>query len=191
MTKRKLTHSDEMALRQTEFLTDSEFDRFAELIDRGSTPTAALMFASRRAPGVRNTDRAFNERARRRMEGMSTGVRENIVQIAQQAGISTQGKFYVGGLGRYNDPKAWVSDASDIIHVARERRMNVSGAVNYNGMPDDIPPPKKVELAADIVDDFERRYVASDPKLREQIRRKPNKRQELRERIIATHGSKK
>lgn len=186
--KPKLTHADEMALRQTEYLTDAEFERFCSLVDKGNSPTAALMFASRRAPGVRNSDRNFNESARRRMYGMSEKCREGIAEVARRAGISTQGKFYVGGLGKYTDPHAWVSDTSDIMAIAKAKRLNVSGALNYTGSPDGPPPPKHVPLAPDVAADIERKYIQDDPKLREQIRKNPKKRRELRERVVATHG---
>ena len=108
--------------------------------ENGQSPRFAAIAACQRAPGTKGSDRAFNEHARRRMDRMHATNQERILGIAKRAGINTQGKYYVGGLGRYNDPAAWVSTTDDILSVAKARNLNVEGSVNHTATP--VGPPR-------------------------------------------------
>jgi len=188
-TTKELTNADIRALGQADHLPAHVQDEFDRLLGLGNAPAAALMFASRQPPGVKGGDRVFCEQARHRMETMNPMNRDGIIEIAKKAGINIQGKFYCGGLGAYDDQAAWVSCADDVLAVARERDLTVTGAVNHEGS--ELLPPKSVPLAEDIIQDFEQKYAATDPKLRENLKKKPTKtRRELREKIIAKHGYK-
>jgi len=182
-----LTQADMRALGQIEHLSPDLQDRFDDLLNKGNSPSAALMFTCRQPPGVRGGDRVFNEQAHRRMSTMNKMNLEGILAIAKRAGISTQGKYYCGGLGKYSDPGAWVSCADDVLAVAKERDYTVTGTVNHQGT-DDLPPPTPVPLAEDLLQGYEQQY-AKDPKTQEKLKKNPTKaRRELREKIIANHG---
>jgi hypothetical protein len=157
--------------------------------DSGVDERISAMTACRRAPGATNVDRNFSEHARHRMYGANM---EKIVNVAQKAGVRTQGKFYVGGLGRYTDQSAWVSTADDVLTVARQKNLNVSGAVNQDAPRRDLPPPPKVPMARDILDGYVRQYVRNDPALQEKVHKRPEQAlPELREKILDKHTRKK
>ncbi len=161
---------------------------YVQCREQGVEKEFAAMRACRRACGTKNMDRTFNEGARRRMDGMGKNG-ERLVKIAQRAGISTQGKFYVGGLGRYTDPNAWVSTADDVLTVAKERNLTVTGVINHQGH--DVPPPKMTtKLAPDIMRRYLKAYYSREPALRERVRRNPKALRELKERITHTHARK-
>jgi len=162
---------------------------YQSILAAGETREWAAMCALRQAPGSKNTDRAFSEGARRQMNGMSEVNRRKLLEVARKAGINTQGKCYKGGLGRADDPAAWVSTADDVIAVAKAKQLDVSGVVNVNAGRE--VAPKKVALAPDIVARLEKEYCAADPALKAKVVKSPKARRELRERIVATHGSRR
>jgi len=165
---------------------------FNRLIAEGKTHEAAAMYACQQAPGARNTDRAFCQGAQRQMESMTPINRDAIQRIAKRAGIATQGKFYKGSLGRYDDPAAWVSCAQDVVTATKAKRLDIDGVVKCNGViRDDLPPPPSTPLAPDLVQSLAADYITSDPALAEKCRKSKHARMELRERIIETHGRKK
>ena len=169
-------------------------DRFVESVHRSerdeiTAARAALMFVSQQAPGVKGLDRAFQQKARARMENMNPKMRQQIVDIAHKAGISTAGKYYQGGLGKYNDPSAWVSGADDVLAVAKAKGLKVSGAINYE--PSEQREVPLVGMAPDIIDGFVGKYTSNNPTLAEKVVKSPKAMTELRERIIDKHGSKR
>lgn len=170
-------------------------ERFWKMIEKGETAQAALMFATQRAPGVKGGDRVFNENARRRMAEIPAEQLSKILEIAKGAGINTQGKYYVGGLGRYNDPAAWVSTSDDILAVARKRGYVVSGVVNHDpGETKQLEQQIKNQpiLAPDIVNDLARKRIAEDPKLQEQLRKSPKKTMDkVKDDVIHKHGRRR
>ena len=144
-------------------------DAFGIMVDNGQTPVFAHMCVSREAWSVKNSDKAFNEGQRRKMSNMSEKNRDEMCRAAQKAGINTNGKYYVGGLGKYTDPHAWVSTASDVIEVCRKRNLTATGVVNHKGTP--MPKPKSVELAPDIVQNKVHERLKNDPSLAERVKR--------------------
>jgi hypothetical protein len=157
--------------------------------EQGVDPRFAHMRACRRTPGVTNMDRQFGISYGKYMHGMGRNL-DKIVRIAQKAGISTQGKFYVGGLGRYNDPAAWCSSAEDVFTAAKVKKLNLSGPLNFQGASDAPPPAKRTtDLAPDIMQGLVKRYVKDDPGLAERIKN-PRQMRKLKEQIVAKHAKK-
>lgn len=180
----KFPECDDYALRQDPV----SLGVYLHMRDRGGVHSLCLMEACRSAPGIRNSDRNFNEAARRRMESMLPRNRDKICEVAREAGINTQGKFYVGGLGKYNDPAAWVSSTDDIIASARAKNVSVEGAVNVQAIKRD-EPPKRIRMAPDIIQQYQRKYIKNDPALAEKVRKNPKKHlPALTERIVHTHS---
>lgn len=157
--------------------------------ERGVEHRWAMMSAVRRAPRMKNSDRTFNEGARRKMDGMDRVNQRRILELARRAGVNTQGKFYVGGLGRYTDKCAWVSTIDDMREVVKRRNLNAEGVLTVKGTEVAPPPPKP--LAEPLVKEYMGKYLAQDPALRERCRKRSKARAELREMVIAKHGKQR
>jgi hypothetical protein len=175
---------------------EAEVDRagvraqFDKMVADGQGVEFAAMCALQQPPGSKNTDRAFQDGARRRMENMGAKTKDALLGAAQKAGINTAGKFYVGGLGRAQDPSAWVSTAQDVLDVCKKKNLNCEGVVNHKATFRDAPPPD-VKLAPDLVREFAANAMDADPGLAERCKRSKSARQELAERVIEKHGKKK
>lgn len=153
----------------------------------GQSERFALMAATRSAPGTKGTDRTFNENARARMENMTPTVRNRILKQAKAAGVDTAGKFYVSGLGKYHDQRAWVSTIDDIHDVAKANpHLTMTGLVNQKGRQ--TKEIEKVDLAEDLVQGLMGTYL-QNPKEQEAAGKR-NGMSELREKVIAKHGAK-
>ena len=163
---------------------------FEQILANGESVEWAAMCACQQPPGSRNTDRAFCQGAQKRMNSMGDYLRNQIVKRAEAAGISTQGKFYKAGLGRYTDPAAWVSTADDVLAVAKARNLNVEGVINHKAAERDMKP-KRVKLAPDIVRSTERELLKASPELAAKVKKNPKARRELREAIVAKHGKRR
>ncbi len=180
----------EMLIADVERCGPGAIDMFETLIETGESPEWAAMCACRVAPGVMGTDRTFQDGQRRKMNRMDPENASGIQFLAKRAGINTQGKYYVGGLGRPTDAKAWVATADDVMAVAKADNLTISGAVTHNGRQVERPV-KSVPLAADIVDRYEQAEYRANPALKENVRRSPKVRREVRERIVEKHGPPK
>jgi hypothetical protein len=162
---------------------------YREMIGRGESPRMAIMLLARKVPGTKGTDTKFQQYERERVAHDYTDQdMAKIHQLAKTAGISTAGKTYNGQLGRYTDPRAWISDTSDVRATAREKGLSIAGQVNVEN---EAKPRKRKPLNERLVNEAERAYLKASPKLAEQVKKKPSARRELRERIIEKHGSKK
>lgn len=162
-------------------------DFYRYLIDKGSSPVMAHMLALQQAPMMRESDRSFNESQRRTMNEMPPINRDKIVGLAEGAGVHTSGKYYVGGLGRYTDPAAWVSTSDDVKDVLKARNLNSRGLVSHTATEREF---KKVKMGDDVMDGYLHRY-AQDPKTKEKLKKKPKRTvNELKEKILATHGTR-
>lgn len=164
---------------------------FEQIMANGETAEWAAMCALRSPPGSRNTDRAFNQGQRYKMDRMAKVNADEIHKRAKAAGINTSGKYYIATLGKHTDPAAWVSSSDDVLAVCKARNLTCEGVINYKAPEREVPPPQDVPLAPDIVKRFEKEYIANEPGLAERIKKNPGARQELRERIVANHGKKK
>jgi len=135
----------------------------------GTPHKMAEMFALQQPPGSKS-DREF-------LEGHCNGsqfdgqeyIGDFYAAEAKKAGVSIKGKVYVNGLAQYpGDPRAWVSDRSDVLRVARENGMTVSGAVDYK--PDsrlaDLAMAKPdTRVADDLVHSAMMDRMEADPSL--------------------------
>lgn len=164
---------------------------YEALIAAGNPPGFAAMLALQSPPGSRNTDRAFSQGQQHKMERMNPTVRKALLFKAKQAGINTDGKFYCGGLGRYENPVAWVSSAQDVVDSAKLQGLTVEGVISHKGTQKDIAPVPSVALAPDLVNQMAGKMLKADPALAEKCRKSKKARGELRERVIATHGRKR
>lgn len=163
---------------------------YVQALNTGAGIEFAAMCALRQAPGAKNTDRAFQEGARRQMENMDPENARHVLASARKAGINPSGKYYKGSLGRYTDPAAWVSTADDVVASAKAKKLDVSGVVNVKAGPSELPPPKRVALAEDVARRLEGRILAAEPATAEKCRKSASARRELRDRVIAKHGRK-
>lgn len=164
------------------------YDKYLQLLATGESPKMAAMIASRKMPGIKNTDTQFVKRERSRMADMSEHAREEIVKIARRAGINTTGKTYSGELGKYGDAHAWVSDTSDVRSIAKERKLRVTGMVNVDALPEVSP---KVDMAPDIKRGLVRKYRSANKQLDAECKRNPSKLQELEKLVVDTHAYKR
>jgi len=151
----------------------------------------AAMCALRAPSGARYTDKAVDEGIHRQMGQELPYNRKKIMAIAKKAGINVGNKVYKGGLGRPDNPLAWVTCADDIRRSAKAQNLTVDGAVRVQGHVPEYDPAKAVALAPDLVAEFAQKYTAADPNLAAKVKTSRKARRELHERIIATHGRKK
>lgn len=128
-------------------LSEAQQAHYRQCLKNGCTQQMALMLASRQAAMMGGSDQAFNQGQRRKMNEMTGFNRDKILQIAQKAGINTNGKYYVGGLGRYEDKHAWVSTVDDVKEVLKLKNLDCEGLVKHKGH--EVPPPEP-KLAEDI-----------------------------------------
>lgn len=163
-----------------------EYDR---IVAAGNTPQFAMMCIHRKAPNPGHSDQAFNRSARKRMNGMSDHEKNRITQLARQAGINTDGKYYVGRLGRYTDPLAWCSTVDDVKAAARKKNLTVDGVVSHTAIP--TAPVQGPALAEDIVQRESKKLLMKDGELRAKVKEGKVKAGEIRERVIAKHGRKR
>lgn len=165
---------------------------YKQIIANGETERWATMCALQSPPGSRNTDRAFSQSQVRKMNRMPKQNRDKIIAIAKQAGINTENKFYVGALGKYGDPKAWVSSAEDVITSCKEQNCGVNGVLNFNAPHTvDIVPPARKALSDELVAEMSVKEMRADPALAEKVRKNPKVKRELREKVIDKYGKKK
>lgn len=164
---------------------------YQQIIAAGETARWAEMCALQSPPGVKNTDRTFCIGQREKMERMSPKVRKMLCKAAQKAGIQTDGKFYMGGLGGHTNPAAWVSCAEDVVTSCKVQNKGVEGVLNFAPpRPKEVEPPN-VPLAESLINEMGHKYLKNDPALAEKCRKNPKARRELREKIIAKHGRPK
>lgn len=167
---------------------DFVYQYFLDLVAEGNSVVFAHMLVFQQAPMMKGSDRSFNESMREKMSGMFEKNRDLAVTTARKAGINTTGKYYVGGLGRYNDPAAWVSTVDDVKDVCKARNLNSTGLVEHKAR--EVAPQKRTPLAKDIVDRFVAKEL-TDPKTLESVRAGKTKIQDLREKVVDRHASKR
>lgn len=164
---------------------------YVQIINAGETERWATMCALKSPPGSRNTDRAFCEGQRRKMDDMHPKTRKRLVEVAKQAGIQTDGKFYMSGLGGHTNPAAWVSSAEDVITSCKVQNKGVEGVLNFRPPRTIEKPPPDVPLAEHLVQEFAAKELKADPALAEKVRKNPKAKGALREKVIAKYGRKK
>lgn len=125
--------------------------RYEVMRIRGESHNMAETLALRTFPATR-TDREFNlGRCNGNQFEGKPGLGDHYRHLAEQAGVSTTGKYYQHGLASFpGDPTAWVSDKADVLRVAKEKGFKVSGQVEYD--PGEREPEPDVVIADDLVE---------------------------------------
>jgi hypothetical protein len=127
----------------------------------------ADMLSSQRPP-MSSSDREY-------MEGMlerqarewnhSPHIGEFYESQAKAQGVDTTGKYYEAGLARFpGDGKAWITGKGDVLRVAAENGMSVTGAVTVKGREMENPPEDTL-VADDLVANRMLQRVEADPGL--------------------------
>lgn len=133
--------------------TPAQLDRYLECRANGCSRRLAASLALKRFPAIK-TDSIFNEgRVNGNQFEHCPRQGDFLRKIAEEAGVSTTGKYYCRGLAEYpGDPMAWVSDRGDVLRVARAKNLNiVDGYVTHKAR--DVEPMADVPIAADLVED--------------------------------------
>jgi hypothetical protein len=144
-------------------------DHYIRMINDGQTPRFAEMCALQAAPAVHGTDDSWMKGRQngQSFDQMPTRQAKRILREAKAAGISTEGKFYMSGLAnsrQHLDPEAWVGSRSDVLRVAKKRRLIVRGQVNHD--PGEVAPPQRREgLNPKLVTEMARREMKAEPGL--------------------------
>jgi hypothetical protein len=154
---------------------------YRRMIADGQTERWAEMCALQQPPGLKGTDRAVMQGRLNGewLDAMPPSQARQILAIAKQAGVNTEGKYYQSGLADKRgpgDPAAWIDSAADIKKVAEVRNLHVTGIVEHKAH--DVPPPKSKPLSENVIRSFVRKYR----------KEYPNKKVgELREMVIDKH----
>lgn len=149
----------------------------------------AAMLLLRQTPRLKGSDTQFQAKANQRMESMDPNARRRLLEVARRNGIDTTGKYYCGGLGKANDPEAWVSGTSDILRVAKKRNLTVTGSVEHQGV--ETPPKPQVPLAPDLVREMVVANLQKDPALKEKCKKNPKKIREVQEAVVEKYAPKR
>lgn len=160
--------------------------RYYEMVANGQNPRFALMCAVQQAPGTRLSDRTFNAERHEIMSTMKPKQRAKYLQLAKKAGISTQGKYYVGALGRPTDPMAWVSTVDEAKHVCKVKNLTASGLVENKGTPQEY---KKTRMAKDVQERLAQEAVKGDAAKARRYARDPSYRSRIQGEVIDRHSS--
>ena len=162
---------------------------FRRMVAAGQTERFAAMCALQQPPGTRGTDRAGMEGRLHGnwMDTMPRPYAEKMMREAQAAGISTSGKFFMGGIADkrgHLDPEAWVDSAGDVLRVAKKRDLEVHGIVDY--VPPQKPPPKEVDICPTILNEQVAEEMKTNPGLK-----KGDAIGKVKERIVPEYKRKK
>lgn len=142
------------------------------------------MFKARQAPGTKGTDRAFAQGrgGGQDIDSMSPAARKRLLENCAAAGVSPQGKMYIGQLARKGvpcDPLALVNGLDDV--HARAKAMGKY----VNQEPPETPPPPSVPLAEDLIREEVGRRIEKNPDL------KSVPKSTIREQVIDEHSFKR
>jgi len=161
-------------------------EHYYTMVANGQSPRFALMCACQQAPGTRYTDRTFNVERHQVMNEMKPKMRDKYLQQARKAGISTQGKYYVGALGRPTDARAWVSTVDEATAVCRAKNLTADGIVKHNGWE---VPPKRKRLADNLRDAYVRERLSQDVPLAAKCASDPREMRRVQDEVVDRHGS--
>lgn len=133
----------------------------------GESHNVADMLAQQQPP-MSDSDKEFLEGrggCYDQFPGPMAPVGERYRKMAEEAGVSTTGKVYLGGLAQYpGDVRAWVSDKSDVKRVCEEQGMSCEGAVKVKA-PADAAPSPGVGIADDLIEEVVLEKMEADPSL--------------------------
>lgn len=147
---------------------------YLAMIADGQSETFAAMCALQQPPGTKGSDRAFMQGRNNQewLNEMPERQAKYIVAEAKAAGIDITGKYYHSGIADkrgWTDPKAWISDSSDLLAVAKERNLEVQGAVSHKAV--EMEPKKDVALSKDLETQFAAVEKKKNPKLSDRAAR--------------------
>lgn len=161
---------------------------YAQAISNGCSPRLADMLASRTFPGTKGLDRNFMQGRKldgSQFEGVPL-VGEHHLRMAREAGVSTTGKYYSGGLARYpGDPEAWVDSLHDVKKICETRGWECDGAIKVESPKYCGTEPGRYRVADDIVDDHLSQVLEQKPELAPKAR---EVREEIQGRLSGVHG---
>ena len=138
------------------------------LREQGAEPVWAAGSACGKMARMSNSDGAFHEHARHRMEHMPAWQQKKYFAAAKASGINIQGKYFMSGLGAPDNPDAWQADPDGVLEVCKRRNLTCEGHVNHQGTE---MPPKQVALADDLVDEMVRHECRQDESLNQKCRK--------------------
>lgn len=145
-------------------------DHYRKLIAAGQTPRFAEMVALQQAPGVHGTNDSWmaGRKNAEWLDDMPKRTAKWLLREAKQAGIATEGRYYMGGIAdsrAHLDPEAWVADREDVLRVAKKRRLELRGQINYEP-PEGVAPPKRRNgLNPRLVRELARKEMKKEPGL--------------------------
>lgn len=140
---------------------------FLKMIAEGQTSKWSEMCALQMPPGVKGTDRAvMQDRLNGQwLDKMPKKHAKRILDDAKHSGISTSGRYYMSGLADKRgpgDPQAWIESSADILKVAKERNLHVSGIVDYEAR--ETPPPTSKPLSKRLLKELSAKEKIYHPK---------------------------
>ena len=141
---------------------------YVMLREQGAEPVWAAGSACGKMARMSNSDGAFHEHARHRMEHMPAWQQKKYFAAAKAAGINIQGKYFMSGLGAPDNPDAWQADPDGVLEVCKRRNLTCEGQVNHQGYE---TAPKQVALADDLVDEMVRHECRQDESLNQKCRK--------------------
>ena len=160
-------------------------DFYEYLINEGNNPGFAAMLAMQKPAGTKGTERAFLEGQQHWADKISHDAADALHTMAKKAGISTQGKKYIGGIGKPDDPMAWISTQDDVRYALKEKGLSATGGVNYKAPEQEFEGRKK--LADDLVEDYMAKELMTDKSLLEKVKKSPKALRNLKEKVINKH----
>jgi len=184
-----LSVADKHADREISLYAESVQKRYRKMVSAGTARSMAFMFATRGAPVMGNSDRAFCEYQHSQMtRQMDQDERTWITDAAHRAGIRTEGKTYMGQLGTYDDPMAWVSTKDDAVLAAKKKGVSIEGVLKVKASKVKESVNHERFLAPDLVERQVNEILKNEPKTREKLKKGKVKREALRERVRGTYG---
>jgi hypothetical protein len=187
----------EVTLSAAEKHADREISQYPELVQKqyrtmvakGTSRPMALMFVTRTAPVMGNSDRAFCEYQHHQMtQNMDQDERTWITAAAHRAGVKTEGKTYMGEIGTYDDPLAWVSGRDDAAAALVKKGLSTEGVIKVKASKGRDKVAHKRYLAPDLVERKVGDILKAEPKTLEKFKKGKLKKEALRERVRGTYG---
>jgi hypothetical protein len=184
-----LSVAEKHADREIKLYPESVQRVYRKMVSDGTSRPMALMFATRSAPVMGNSDRAFCEYQHHQMtRDMDQDERTWITTAAHKAGIRTEGKTYMGQIGTYDDPMAWVSGREDAALALQKKGLSTDGVIKVKASKGRDKVAHKRYLAPDLVERKVDDILRSEPKTLEKVKKGKVKRAALRERVRGTYG---
>lgn len=187
-----MTQRERIIMAEIAEWPDSMQAAFKASVRKGNSIPMAHMLASRQGPGMATDDEFLKSDYTLAHRCDDPQQRHSLVSKARAAGLSVdEGCRYEPGLGKGpTDPNCWFTRGTGRGEL--QKRIGNSGAAASHNLPmgirqarpHDKPPEKVPALSDNLIREVETHMIAKDPALALTDRR------ELRERIVATHGSK-